>query len=118
METKEKLTEVKNFINGKFERNGQESMNVENPTTGSIISSIPLSTYEDVDMAVKAASEAFKSWSATTLKERTQIFFRYRALLEKNMHELTELVSLENGKSYDESKAEVEKSMELCEFAV
>ncbi|HHZ81135.1 MAG TPA: CoA-acylating methylmalonate-semialdehyde dehydrogenase [Flavobacteriales bacterium] len=118
METKEKLSEVKNFINGKFERNGQKSMNVESPIDGAIISTIPLSTYADVDKAVKAASEAYKTWSATTMKERAQIFFNYRYLLEKNIHELTELIVLENGKSYGESKAEVEKSMELCEFAV
>jgi|JYMV01.1.fsa_nt_gi malonate-semialdehyde dehydrogenase (acetylating)/methylmalonate-semialdehyde dehydrogenase len=118
METKEKLSEVKNFINGKFERNGQKSMNVESPIDGAIISTIPLSTYADVDKAVKAASEAYKTWSATTIKERAQIFFNYRYLLEKNIQELTELIVLENGKSYGESKAEVEKSMELCEFAV
>ena len=93
-------------------------MNVESPIDGAIISTIPLSTYADVDKAVKAASEAYKTWSATTMKERAQIFFNYRYLLEKNIHELTELIVLENGKSYGESKAEVEKSMELCEFAV
>ena len=118
METKEKMSEVKNFIDGKFERSGQEPMNVESPIDGAIISTIPLSTYNDVDKAVKAASEAYKTWSATTMKERAQIFFNYRFLLEKNIEELTELIVLENGKSYGESKAEVEKSMELCEFAV
>jgi malonate-semialdehyde dehydrogenase (acetylating) / methylmalonate-semialdehyde dehydrogenase len=118
METKEKLSEVRNFINGKFERNGLKSMNVESPIDGTIISTIPLSTYADVDQAVKAASEAYKTWSATTMKERAQIFFNYRFLLEKNIQELTELIVIENGKSYGESKAEVEKSMELCEFAV
>ena len=118
MEIKEKLSEVKNFIDGKFERNGQKPMNVESPIDGSIISTIPLSTYADVDKAVKAASAAYKTWSATTMKERAQIFFNYRFLLEKNIQELTELIVLENGKSYGESKAEVEKSMELCEFAV
>lgn len=110
--------EVKNYIDGKFERNGQSSLNVESPLTGEIISTLPLSTYDDVDRAVKAASEAFKSWSEMTFKERAQIFFRYRTLLEKNMDELTLLCQLENGKTYSESKAEVEKSMELCEFAV
>ncbi len=118
METKEKQSEVKNFINGKFERNGQTALNVESPLDGSIISTIPMSTYDDVDKAVSSAKEAFKDWSATTMKERAQIFFRYRSLLEKHMDELTKLIVLENGKNYGESKAEIEKSMELCEFAV
>lgn len=118
METKEKLSEVKNFINGKFERNGQNSLNVESPIDGKVISSIPLSTYDDVDKAVKAAKTAYTSWSAMTFKERAQIFFKYRSLLDEHMDELTKLIVLENGKSYGESKAEIEKSMELCEFAV
>lgn len=112
------LSEVKNYINGKFERNGQKSMDVISPIDGSKISTLPLSTYNDVDKAVQAAKNAFPSWSEMTLKERVQIFFKYRTLLEENIEELTNLVVLENGKIYGEAKAEVLKSMELCEFAV
>jgi len=112
------ISEVKNYINGKFERNNQNSMDVLSPIDGSKISTIPLSTREDVDAAVEAAKNAFPSWSGMTFKERVQIFFRYRNLLEKHIDELTKLVQLENGKLYGEAKAEVEKSMELCEFAV
>ncbi len=112
-----KQPEVKNFINGKYERNGQKSMDVVSPLDGKIISTLPMSGYAELDLAVKAAQEAFVTWSAMTIKERAQIFFRYRNLLEKNMDELSKLCQLENGKTYGESKAEVEKSMELCEFA-
>jgi malonate-semialdehyde dehydrogenase (acetylating)/methylmalonate-semialdehyde dehydrogenase len=112
------ISEVKNYINGKFERNNQNSMDVISPIDGSKISTIPLSTSEDVDAAVQAAKNAFPSWSGMTFKERVQIFFRYRNLLEQHIDELTRLVQLENGKLYGEAKAEVEKSMELCEFAV
>lgn len=118
MNTSETLFEVKNFIDGKFERNGQNAMDVVSPIDGTKISSLPLSTAEDVDNAVQAAKKAFPSWSAMTLKERVQIFFRYRTLLEQNMEELTNLIHIENGKTYGEAKAEVEKSIELCEFAV
>lgn len=118
MEAITKQPEVKNFINGKFERNGHVSMDVMSPIDGSIISTLPLSNYTDVDKAVKAAKKAFIDWSSRTLKERVQVFFNYRTLLEKNMDELTKLVQLENGKTYGEAKAEVEKSIELCEFAV
>ena len=118
MDTITKQREVKNFIDGKFERNGHVSMDVMSPIDGSIISSLPLSDYSDVDKAVKAAQKAFTSWSSKTLKERVQVFFNYRTLLEKNIDELTKLIQLENGKTYGEAKAEVEKSIELCEFAV
>lgn len=118
MEAVAKQPEVKNFINGKFKKNGHNFMDVMSPLDGSIISNLPLSTYSDVDDAVKAAAQAYPEWSAMTFKERVQVFFRYRSLLEKHMDELTNLVHLENGKTYGEAKAEVEKSMELCEFAV
>jgi malonate-semialdehyde dehydrogenase (acetylating)/methylmalonate-semialdehyde dehydrogenase len=118
MHVRKNISEVKNYINGKFERNNQNSMDVLSPIDGSKISTIPLSTTEDVDAAVQAAKNAFPSWSGMTFKERVQIFFRYRNLLEHHIDELTRLVQLENGKLYDEAKAEIEKSMELCEFAV
>ena len=118
METITKQPEVKNFINGKFESNGHAIMEVMSPLDGSIISTLPLSNYDDVDKAVKAAQKAFPAWSGKTLKERVQVFFKYRTLLEEHTEELTKLVQLENGKTYDEAKAEVDKSIELCEFAV
>ena len=110
--------EVKNFINGQFKRNGQASLDVLSPLDGSVISHVPMSQQEDLNAAVQAAQKAYPAWSALTLKERVQYFFKYRGLLEKHMEELTNLVHLENGKTLDESRAEVMKSMELCEFAV
>ena len=112
------LPQVKNFIDGEFDRNGQTSMDIISPIDGKIISTLPLSSSVDVDKAVIAAKNAFPAWSGLTLKERIQIFFKYRSLLEVNMEELTKLVQLEKGKTYPEAKAEVMKSMELCEFAV
>ncbi len=82
-----------------------------------MISKVPLSTAEEVDQAVKAARKAFPEWAAATLKERVQVFYRYRQLLEENMESLVALVSEENGKTEGESRAEVEKSIEVTEFA-
>lgn len=113
-----KQRQVKNFINGKFERNGQASMDVISPLDGSLISTLPMSSAKELDQAVSAAKAAFPAWSGLTLKERIQVFFRYRALLEENMEELSRLVQIENGKTLGEARAEVMKSMELCEFAV
>ncbi len=110
--------EVKNYINGEFCRNGQPSLDVISPLTGEKISTLPMSGMKELDQAVTAAKNAFPSWSSLTLKERIQVFFKYRNLLEKNIDELSNLVQLENGKTYSESRAEVEKSIELCEFAV
>jgi malonate-semialdehyde dehydrogenase (acetylating)/methylmalonate-semialdehyde dehydrogenase len=109
--------EVKNYIGGQFSRNGQSSMDVLNPQTGKVISTVPMSTAKDLDLAVEAAKLAFPAWSSTPIKERVQIFYRYKALMEKNIQELSQLVADENGKTLDEARAEVEKSIELTEFA-
>lgn len=112
-----KYPEVKNYIGGQFQRNGQKSMDVYSPLTGDIISHLPLSGKAELDAAVQAAKAAFPGWSALPIKERVQVFYRYKTLLEKNMKELSELVHIENGKTMDEARAEVEKSIELTEFA-
>jgi delta 1-pyrroline-5-carboxylate dehydrogenase len=73
-----KYDETKNYIAGKLEANGQQRMDVHSPLDGSVISTVPLSTASDLDKAVKAAEAAFPAWSSTPVKERAQIFFRYR----------------------------------------
>jgi len=116
----EKVTyeDVKNYINGTFTKSNASTVDVISPLDGSVISTVPMSGYDDVDAAVKAAREAFPAWSSKTLKERVQVLFNYRNLLEKHSDELTHLVHIENGKTWGEAKAEVDKSIELCEFAV
>jgi len=113
-----KYPKVKNFYNGQFVESGStESLNVTSPIDGNLLSQVPMSTAEELNAAVESAQNAFDSWSKLPIKERVQVFFRYRFLLEKNLDELTSLVSEENGKTWDEAKAEVEKSIELTEFA-
>ncbi|HNS12142.1 MAG TPA: CoA-acylating methylmalonate-semialdehyde dehydrogenase [Bacteroidia bacterium] len=112
-----KYPEVKNYVSGKFLSNGKKSMEVISPLTGKVISTVPLSSAKDLDEAVISAKAAFPAWSAMPIKERVQIFYRYKTLMEKNLTELSNLVSAENGKTFDEAKAEVEKSIELTEFA-
>jgi len=112
-----KYPDVKNFINGKYDVNGEKMMDVFSPLDGRVISQVPLSGYNALDRAVKAAKDAFPEWSGRTIKERVQVFYKYRTLLEKNREELTELVHIENGKTRGEAAAEVDKSIELTEFA-
>ncbi len=115
--TTTRLPEVKNYIGGKFTGAPKKSMDVLSPIDGTVISTVPLSATEELDEAVKSAKAAFESWSNTPIKERVQIFYRYKSLMEKNLHELASLVQEENGKTIDEAIAEVEKSIELTEFA-
>lgn len=113
-----KYPDVRNYIGGAFVDGGaRDYLDVTNPADGSVISRVPLSSASEVDRAVDAANKAFPAWSATPIKERVQVFYRYKALLEKNIDELAALVTEENGKIRNEAAAEVLKSAELCEFA-
>ncbi|MBN9337165.1 MAG: CoA-acylating methylmalonate-semialdehyde dehydrogenase [Chryseobacterium sp.] len=114
-----KYGKVNNYINGVFVGTITDSwMNVESPLTGEVIAELAVSSKDDLDKAVSAAKEAFKTWSKTPIKDRVQVFFRYKRLLEQNINELSALIQEENGKTLDEARAEIEKSIELTEFAV
>ena len=108
---------VKNIINGKTEQFQGELLDIYSPINGEIISQVNMSGKDAIDEAVKTASAAFEKWSQKTLKERVQVFFKYKQLLEENMDELSELIQEENGKTFGEAKAEIEKSIEVTEFA-
>ena len=113
-----KYQRVKNYYGGKFvDSAATVADEVVSPADGTQLSSVPMSTIEELNAAVASAKAAFPAWSAMPIKERVQVFFKYRNLLEQNFDELTSLVSEENGKTWDEAKAEVEKSIELTEFA-
>src|SRR5947208_9141190 len=110
--------DIRNYIGGSFvEHDADRFLDVFNPAEGSVISRVPLSAAADVDRAVQAAKAAFPGWSQTPIKERVQVFYRYKALLEQNIDELAKLVTEENGKIDNEARAEVLKSAELAEFA-
>jgi malonate-semialdehyde dehydrogenase (acetylating)/methylmalonate-semialdehyde dehydrogenase len=113
-----KYPEVKNYVGGKFiASKTNKHLDVVSPLDGGLLSTVPLSSKGDLDEAVVAARKAFEIWSKVPIKERVQVFFRYKTLLEKHMLELSKLVQEENGKTLDEARAEIEKSIELTEFA-
>jgi malonate-semialdehyde dehydrogenase (acetylating)/methylmalonate-semialdehyde dehydrogenase len=112
-----KYPEVRNYIGGQFVAGKHSFLDVYNPGDGSVISRVPLSSRAEVAAAVVAAQSAFPGWSALPIKERVQVFYRYRSLLERDIESLTALITEENGKVYAEAKAEILKAIELTEFA-
>lgn len=113
-----KYAPVQNFINGQFvDASTDQTLPVISPLDGTVLSAVPMSAPKDLDAAVRSAKIAFHAWSHTPIKERVQVLFRYRHLLEKHLQELAGLVSEENGKTIGEAIAELEKCIELTEFA-
>ncbi len=113
-----KYKKIQNFVGGKFvDATSTKTIPVISPVNGELLSEMVCSTKADLDVAVAAAKAVFPAWSKTPIKERVQVFFKYKYLLEQHLQELSELCSEENGKIYSESVAEIEKCIELTEFA-
>jgi len=113
-----KTQKLKNFVGGKWmDSNTQQYQDVPNPATEKILAQVPISTLEDLDNAVGAAKEAFKTWSKTPVPKRARILFKYQQLLVENHEELAKLVTQENGKAYKEAYGEVLRGIECVEFA-
>ncbi len=111
--------DCKNWIGGRWEDASQgRTLVVENPRHGLPLGTVALSGAEDVAQAVAAAKAAFPLWRATPLKERVQVLYRMKALMEQHVEELTWLLSHENGKTYSEAKGSVLKGIECLEMGI
>ncbi len=112
------VRKLKNYINGEWvESKTDQYEDVVNPATKEVMCQVPISTREDVEYAVRSASEAFKTWSKTAVPRRARILFNYQQLLQQNKEELARLITLENGKNTTEALGEVGRGIENVEFA-
>lgn len=103
----------KNFINGEWvpSRSGQIFVN-ENPALkGSHLGEFQLSSPDDVRDATTAAGEAFRGWRRRTIPERQHYIAEFLRLLKESRGELARIVTLENGKTIRESRAEVDSAL-------
>jgi malonate-semialdehyde dehydrogenase (acetylating) / methylmalonate-semialdehyde dehydrogenase len=113
----QKYPPLSNWVAGKPAPSSGHLFDVLNPSDGTLLSRVPLSGVAELDAAVAAAGAALQGWSNTPIKERVQVFYRYRALLELHGEELASLITEEHGKIASEAEAEVLKAVELTEFA-
>ena len=110
--------ELLNHVNGAWRRSSAtEFADVSNPATAELLARTPLSTSADVDAAVQAAADAFPAWRRTPPGERVQYLFKLKNLLEENLDELSRLITLENGKTFAEARAEMRRGIENLEVA-
>ena len=112
-----KYATLSNFIKGGYRNCDGHFIDVFSPLNGDVISKVPLSSADVVNEAVAGAKQALPAWAERPIKERAQVFYCYRNLLEKHFEELAALISEENGKTIDESRAEISVSIEMAEFA-
>jgi malonate-semialdehyde dehydrogenase (acetylating)/methylmalonate-semialdehyde dehydrogenase len=111
-------TLIPNYVAGS-RRNapGGKTLEVTSPLDGSVIGSVTLSDADEVDRVTAVAREAFVKWSATSVKDRVQVLYKFKYLVEQHLEELGHLVARENGKLPAEGRAGIEKGLEVVEYA-
>jgi malonate-semialdehyde dehydrogenase (acetylating)/methylmalonate-semialdehyde dehydrogenase len=90
---------------------------VYDPATGRQQAEVVLASAADVDEAVDAAREAFPGWSQTSISARTKVLFAFRELVNRHADEIAELITGEHGKVLSDARGEVQRGLEVVEFA-
>jgi len=108
---------IPNYICGQRRPAPGATLPVTSPLDGSMLGEVVLTPPEELDAIVHTAQQAFTRWSATPVKERVQVLFKFKHLVEQHIEELGELVSRENGKLPAEGRAGIEKGLEVVEYA-
>ncbi|NQV05217.1 CoA-acylating methylmalonate-semialdehyde dehydrogenase [bacterium] len=109
---------LKYFVNGEWKvSETDEWYAITNSSTGEVMAEAPRCTAEEVDGAVAAAKAAYPAWRDTPLPQRVQIMFKFKALLDENLHELAVILATEMGKTYQEARGDVLKAVEVTELA-
>lgn len=108
---------ARNLIGGEWvDARSGETLDVENPRHGRAMSKVAMSAAADVAAAVAAARKAQPEWADLPMRERAQVMYRLKQLAERDVEELSWLVSHENGKTLPEARAEVDKGIECVEY--
>jgi malonate-semialdehyde dehydrogenase (acetylating) / methylmalonate-semialdehyde dehydrogenase len=109
---------LQNYINGQWcSSSATEFLDVINPATLDRLASVPLSPAFEVDQAAQAAAIAFQSWRRTPPTKRVQSLFQLKYLMEEHFEDLAQTITLECGKTIDESRGELRRAIENVEIA-
>ncbi|AXE31545.1 methylmalonate-semialdehyde dehydrogenase (CoA acylating) [Chromobacterium phragmitis] len=112
------VPKVKLLIGGEFvDSQTTEWRDIVNPATQEVLARVPLATADEVNAAVAAAKEAFKTWKKTPIGARARIFLKYQQLIRENMKELAAILTAEQGKTLADAEGDVFRGLEVVEHA-
>ncbi len=112
------MRDITHFIDGRsVEGRSGRFGDVFDPNIGEVQARVALAATEEVDAAVQAAAAAFEGWAATNPQRRARVMFEFKRLVEARMEELAELLSSEHGKVIADSKGDIQRGLEVIEFA-
>lgn len=90
---------ISNYINGELiAPQASNHLDLYNPATGQVYGKVPDSDSEDIELAVKAAEEAFIGWSTTSITDRSRVLAKIADLIEENLERFAQAESIDNGK--------------------
>lgn len=113
-----KVVDYKMYVDGKWvDASNGKKIQVESPTDGELIATVPMGTKEDAIAALVSSERAQKSWSKLPAVERASYLIKLAALLRENKEELARSLVLEQGKVINEARGEVESSAMFLEYA-
>ena len=112
------MREIGHFIGGRAVagENGRFA-DVFNPALGEVSGRVALAGAAEIDRAVEAAAAAWPAWAATPPLRRARVMFRFRELLERDRKELAQIITAEHGKVLSDAEGEVQRGLEVVEFA-
>ena len=111
------MRQVDHFLAGGVSGTAVRTHQIWNPSTGEIQAEVGLGDASLLDKAVATAKEVQPAWAATNPQKRARVMFKFKELIEANMQELAELLSSEHGKVIDDAKGDVQRGLEVIEFA-
>ncbi len=112
------MREITHFIGGQAVRGASGRFSdVFNPSTGQVQARAPLASDAEVNACVANAVAAQIGWAATNPQRRARVMFEFKRLLERDLQSLAELLSSEHGKVVADSKGDIQRGLEVIEFA-
>jgi len=112
------LRELAHYIGGRFVKGESGRFgDIYNPATGEVQARVPFASRSEVRAAVETAAKAFREWSGVNPQRRARVMFKFKALVENNMDELAHLLSSEHGKVIADSRGDIQRGLEVIEFA-
>jgi malonate-semialdehyde dehydrogenase (acetylating)/methylmalonate-semialdehyde dehydrogenase len=112
------MSEITHWINGKtFDDSAKRHGDIFNPATGEVSKKVAFGTAATVDVAVKAATDAFAEWRHSSLTKRVNVLFAFRELVNTNKEKIAALITSEHGKVLSDAAGEVTRGLEVVEFA-
>ncbi|HEY3048665.1 MAG TPA: CoA-acylating methylmalonate-semialdehyde dehydrogenase [Polaromonas sp.] len=109
---------VKLLIGGQFvESTTTEWRDVVNPATQQVLARVPMATRAEVDAAVAAGKQAFKTWRHTPIGVRARIFLKYQQLIREHMKEVAAILTAEQGKTLPDAEGDIFRGLEVVEHA-